>query len=102
MIIKFFLAILVLLIFNGCAQNAALLGPIYTIGTTGNVAQAGVSYGTSYAIKKVRNKSAYKNINTSLKKKNLKKDIKENPDDFFRIVKKYVKKSDKIYILANQ
>ena len=36
---------------SGCAQNVALLGPAITLGTTGNVMQAGIQYGTNQAIK---------------------------------------------------
>ena len=45
-------------ILSGCAQNAALLGPALTIGTTGNVMQAGIQYGTNQAIKQETGKDA--------------------------------------------
>ena len=45
--------ILNLILLNGCVQNSALLGPAYTLGSTGNVLQAGLSYGTTYTIKKI-------------------------------------------------
>ena len=93
---------LVLLFFNGCAQNTALLGPIYTIGTTGNTLQAGVSYGTSYAIKKVRTKNISRKTNVLSEKNELKEDLKENPDDFFRIIKRDIKRLNREDIFANQ
>ena len=93
---KIVLALLVLLFFTGCVQPTTLLGPIYTIGTTGNVLQAGASYGTSYAVKKMTGKTVSENVNTFVDTEQLKKELKENSDDFFRIVKKHVKKSNVI------
>ena len=89
---KIVLTLLVLLFFAGCAQPTTLLGPIYTIGTTGNVLQAGASYGTSYAVKKMTGKTVYKNVNIFVDTE----ELKEKSDDFFRIVKKHIKKSNVI------
>ena len=99
---KIVITILALLLFNGCAQNASLLGPIYTIGTTGNALQAGASYGTSQAIKKIRNKTVSKKINVLLKKKELNDNLKEDSNEFFKSIKKYVKKSNRIDTLVNR
>ena len=93
---KIVLTLLVLLLFAGCAQTTALLGPIYTIGTTGNVLQAGASYGTSYAFKKMTGKTLSENVNTFVDTEELKEELKENPDEFFRIVKKHAKRSKEI------
>tara|TARA_B100000780_G_C20979713_1_gene391413 strand:+ start:364 stop:675 length:312 start_codon:yes stop_codon:yes gene_type:complete len=46
----------------GCAQNTALLGPLYTYGSTGSSLQAGLSYGSNEAITRFTGKSATKNI----------------------------------------
>ena len=100
-IMKIVLVISVLLFFNGCVQNASLLGPIYTIGTTGNALQAGASFGTSQAIKKIRSQAKSQKINFSLKKNKLKNDLKENSDEFFNTIKKHVKKSNRIATLVN-
>jgi hypothetical protein len=102
LIMKIVITILALLLFNGCAQNASLLGPIYTIGTTGNALQAGASYGTSQAIKKIRNKTVSKKINVLLKKKELNDNLKEDSNEFFKSIKKYVKKSNRIDTLVNR
>jgi hypothetical protein len=99
---KIVLALLVLLFFTGCVQPTTLLGPIYTIGTTGNVLQAGASYGTSYAVKKMTGKTVSENVNTFVDTEELKEELKENPDEFFRIVKKHAKKSKEIIITTSQ
>ena len=40
---------------TGCLQNTAFLGPAMTVASTGNLYQAGLSYGSSKAIKKMTN-----------------------------------------------
>ena len=102
LIMKIVLVISVLLFFNGCVQNASLLGPIYTIGTTGNALQAGASLGTSHAIKKIKSKVDSQKNNILLKKIKSKDDLKENSDEFFKTIKKYVKRSNRIDTFANQ
>ncbi len=85
---------MLLLLFNSCAQNTALLGPAYTLGTTGNAFQAGVSYGTSYVVKKATGKTTSENVDIILKKIEVSSDteesVEENPENFFKIVKKHV------------
>ena len=92
--------ILLLLLLNNCAQSTALLGPVYTLGTTGNALQASVSYGTSYVVKKATGKTPSENVDIALKKieenTNIKESLEENPEVFFKIVKSYIKKSDPI------
>ena len=53
------IGIFLISILCGCAQNVALLGPALTIGTTGNIMQAGMQYGTNQAIKKETGKDAF-------------------------------------------
>ena len=63
MILKKIIAGLFLLFFlNGCVQNTALLGPAYTMASTGNIYQAGLSYGSNQAVKKITGKSPTENI----------------------------------------
>jgi len=47
---KTFIGIFLLGMLSGCAQNAALLGPAYTFGSTGNIYQAGLTFGSNKAI----------------------------------------------------
>jgi hypothetical protein len=55
-----FKKIIIVLLFigflSGCAQTTAILGPIYTYGSTGNAFQAGLSFGTNKAITKLTGK----------------------------------------------
>ena len=80
--------ILLLLLVNGCAQNSVLLGPVFTGITSGSVSQAGISYGTSTVINKIRGKNE--------------KEVNENPKVAFKQVKASIDKNSSIKNLANQ
>ena len=103
MILKKIIAGLFLLFFlNGCVQSAALLGPVYTLASTGNIYQAGLSYGSNQAVKKVTGKSPTENIQSLVNNKKKKIEEKEKQDEFFALVKSRIEKTSKIIQLANQ
>ncbi len=66
---KRIVSILFLLLFNGCVQSTAFFGPAITVASTGNVYQAGLSYGSNVAIKKITGKTPIENVNELLKPK---------------------------------
>ena len=47
---------------GGCVESTALLGPGITVGATGNVYQAGLSYGTNQLVKEVTGKDTTSHI----------------------------------------
>ena len=49
---KIIIGLFLLCFLNGCVQSTGLLGPAYTLVNTGNIYQAGLSYGSSQAVKK--------------------------------------------------
>ena len=103
MILKKIIAGLFLLFFlNGCVQNTALLGPAYTMASTGNIYQAGLSYGSNQAVKKITGKSPTENIQSFVDNKKLKVEEKESQEEFFALVKSRIEKTSKIIQLANQ
>ncbi len=103
MILKNIIAGLILLFFlNGCVQSTALLGPAYTLTSTGNVFQAGLSYGSNQAVKKITGKSTTENIKSLVDNKKSKIDEEQNYDEFFALVKRRIEKTSKIIQLANQ
>ena len=59
---KIAIGIFILATLNGCAQNAALLGPVYTFSSSGNIYQAGLSYGTNQVVQKATGKSSIEHI----------------------------------------
>ena len=50
------------LLLSACAQSTAFIGPAITVGSTGNVMQAGFSYGSNMAIKKTTGKTPSEHI----------------------------------------
>ena len=70
---KLIICLSLLCILNGCAQNAALLGPVITGASTGSIYQAGLSYGSSKVIKKVTCKTGKKKRPTVKRKTKIKK-----------------------------
>ena len=103
MILTKIIAGLFLLFFlNGCVQNTALLGPAYTMASTGNIYQAGLTYGSNQAVKKITGKSATENIKSLTGSKKSKIDEEQNYDEFFALVKNRIEKTSKIINLANQ
>jgi|TARA_B110000196_G_C20618619_1_gene418517 hypothetical protein len=52
--------------FYGCTQHVILLGPAYTLAKSGNIYQAGLSFGSDQAITKLTGKSTGENIKQML------------------------------------
>ena len=80
---------------SGCAQNAALLGPAYTLATSGNIYHAGLSYGGNEIITKSTGKSMAQNIKEGLAPK-------KEDSDFQKLVKRNIEKTRKKLNLSNQ
>jgi hypothetical protein len=97
--IKTICRMLILLLFNGCVQNSAFLGPAVTVAGTGNIHQAGLSYVSSKTVAKITGKTPVENIKTFLKMSE--DDQNKDANNFFNVVKKINKKSG-IKDLANQ
>ena len=103
MILKKIIAGLFLLFFlNGCVQSTALLGPVYTLTSTGNIYQAGLTYGSNQAVKKITGKSPTENIKSLVDNKKIKIEEQERQEEFFALVKSRIEKTSKIIKLANQ
>ena len=103
MILKKIIVGLFLLFFlNGCVQNTALLGPAYTMASTGNIYQAGLTYGSNQAVKKITGKSTTENIKSFVDDNKIKVEEEENHEEFFALVKSRIEKTSKIIQLANQ
>ena len=62
--IVFILMSVVLL--TGCVQSTAFLGPAITIAATGNIAQAGFTYGTNEVFKKETGKDTMQYVSSLL------------------------------------
>ncbi len=90
----FFIGIFTIGFLTGCAQNAALFGPAYTMATSGNVYHAGLAYGTNRVIKDTTGKSTTQNIKDMLipQKKDQVSDKSKTLKEFFEKVRTTNKK----------
>ena len=86
----------------GCAQNVTLLGPAYTLGSTGNIYQAGLTYGSSKAVKKITGKTPTENIKRFVDSQKTIIEEVDNHDEFFLLIKSRIEKTSKFLNLANQ
>jgi len=66
---------------NGCIEATAFMGPAITIGTSGNIYQAGLSYGTNQVVQRTTGKSPIQHISEFLDPQN------EHEDNLLAIVK---------------
>ena len=92
---KIIIGLLFLCFLSGCAQNAALLGPAYTLATSGNIYQAGLTYGGNEIITKSTGKSIAQNIKEGLVPK-------KEDSDFHKLVERNIEKTRKKLNLSNQ
>ena len=88
-----------LILLNSCAQTTAFLGPAITMGTTGNVMQAAVQYGTNEAIKKETGKDALSYISDVVEKDYQKKNFDK---EFTELLKNRIKNTRKKLNLTNR
>jgi hypothetical protein len=99
---KKIIGLFLLFFLNGCVQNTALLGPAYTLASTGNVYHAGLSYGSNEAVKNITGKSPTENIKNLTDNKKLKIGDDQDYDEFFALVKNRIENTSKIINSANQ
>ena len=90
---KLTLGIFFLTLLNGCVQSSAFLGPVYTLSSTGNVFQTGLSYGSGKAVTSLTGRTTEENIKNLLQPK-------DEDSDFEKLIKKRIKKTRKIMNLV--
>ena len=91
--IVFILMSVVLL--TGCAQSTAFIGPAITVVATGNIAQAGFTYGTNEVIKKETGKDTMQYVSSLLEPEDKKVTINE---DLVALVESSIKKMRQILL----
>ena len=82
---------------SGCTAPTAMIGPAYTLSSTGNVFQAGFSYGSNQFITNYTGKTPIQNLGeitsrNSFSEKNIQKETLES-EDFYQLVKNKIEKS---------
>ena len=103
---KIILGLFTLGFLSACASPTAMLGPAYTLTSTGNVFQAGLSYGSNEMITIYTGKTPIENLQEissieNNKKKNIHKKTLES-EDFYILVKQNIEKTNKILKSSNQ
>ena len=98
---KIIISVFAMCFLTGCLQNTAFLGPAITVASTGNIYQAGLSYGSSRTIKKMTGKTPTENVKSFLDSNNTTVKEEESYDEFFVLVKDKIQKKSNILNLAN-
>ena len=100
---KIVLGFFLLIFIGACTAPTAMLGPAYTLTSTGNVLQAGFSYGSGELITMYTGKTPMENVIdiTSTDKNNIQKKTLES-EDFKYLLETKVKKTNGILKSSNQ
>ena len=91
---------------GACASPTALIGPTYTLTSTGNILQAGFTYSSNELVTHYTGKTPIENlqkiaVNNLEIEKNIQKQTLES-DDFYNLVKNKIEKTGSLIILSNQ
>ena len=103
---KIILGLFIVSFLGACASPTAMLGPAYTLTSSGNVIQAGLSYGSNEMITMYTGKTPLENLQEissveHTNKKNIHKNTLES-EDFHILVKQSIEKTNKILKSSNQ
>ncbi len=103
---KLMIGLFVVCFLGGCSSPTAMIGPVYTLSSSGNVFQAGLNYGSNQMITKYTGKTPIENLKEINKinvkqKENIQKETLES-DDFYILVKNKIEKTSSILKLISQ
>ena len=103
---KIILGLFVISFLGACTTPTAMLGPAYTLSSSGNVIQAGLNYGSNQMITMYTGKTPVENLN-EIKNKNIKqaKNIKKETlqsEDFYNLIKTKIEKNSGSFNLSTQ
>ena len=100
---KLIFGFFILTILSGCTAPTAMLGPVYTLTSTGNISQATLSYGSNEMITMYTGKTPIENVKeiTLNQEKNIQKQTLES-EDFYVLVKNKINKTQAILKKTNQ
>ena len=103
---KIILGFFILSFLGGCSSPTAMLGPAYTLSSSGNVLQAGINYGSNELITMYTGKTPIENlqkinVNQNNKSVNIQRKTLES-EDFYFLVRQKIEKNKKIIQISNQ
>ena len=90
---------------TGCFQTVAMIGPAITLVSTGNIAQAGITFLTNKAIKDETGMNTLEFVSNKIDERKNKKKVDDNfdiNDDFIILVQNNFDKTRKIILTQNQ
>ena len=102
---KLYFGLTIIFLLGGCSSPTAMLGPVYTLSSSGNAIQAGLNYGSNQMITMYTGKTPIENlreisqVNEKITK-NIKKETLES-EDFYFLVKNKIEKTSNILKLPN-
>ena len=103
---KIILGLFIITLLGGCSSPTAMLGPVYTLSSTGSGLQAGINYGSNELITLYTGKTPIENLQKiNVDKKKAEMNIQKNTlesEDFYILVKKKIERANKIIIRTNQ
>ena len=99
---KITFGLIILSFLGGCTAPTAMLGPAYTLTSTGSIYQASLSYGSNEMITMYTGKTPLENVKEiTMNSKNIHKQTLES-EDFYILVKSKIDKTGAILKKANQ
>tara|TARA_Y100000741_G_C18204459_1_gene539046 strand:- start:142 stop:453 length:312 start_codon:yes stop_codon:yes gene_type:complete len=99
---KIILTLFVFSFLGACTAPTAMIGPAYTLTSSGNVIQASLSYGSNEMITMYTGKTPIENLQEiSSIEKNIQKETLES-QDFYILVKNKIEKTNSLLKLSNQ
>ena len=90
---------------TGCFQTTAMIAPVITLASTGNISQAGITFLTNKAIKDETGMNTLEFVSNKIDEGKNKKKVDDNfdiNDDFIILVKNNFNKTRKIILTQNQ
>ena len=101
---KKIIGLLIFVFLGGCTSPTAMLGPAYTLSSTGNVLQASLSYGSNELVKSYTGRTTIENLkdlgSKNIEEKNIKKKTLQS-EEFYILVKNKIDKTSSILKLSN-
>jgi hypothetical protein len=99
---KIIIGLFAIIFLGSCASPTAMLGPAYTLTSSGNVVQAGLTYGSNEAITAYTGKTPIENLREiKSNQKNIQKNTLESKE-FYYLVKNKMQKTSSILKLSSQ
>ena len=96
---RIFIYIIAVVVLSGCVQSTAMVGPVFTMASTGNVSQAGLTFFTNKAVEEETGMDTVSFVSKKIEEKNSKTKLKRK---FNKLVKNNFEKTRQKLILQDQ